>query len=273
MKLVDHLRALLSQFVSKKDGEFISTQGLSTDTFIELSKPTVNGTQTFVAPCNGFLNIGTEARGNVESAGIASWGQIDVTQQYDNQVGYAQDAIIIPLKRGNTQYFSSAGAYRFVRFYKMYGGGNSIPNPILLSIRGGGLCLILSHFLTHLRAKSDCRSLLNMSRMNFRRGVQTGTKQIFLLLRHLTDLFKFAHGGIMGVASQTHRLKQEEERFLVGRCGEVPQNHLTHEHTCLSEKATKSLFNYQLDQVRPLKEESLSLSASVRSLSFGGALC
>lgn len=123
MKLVDYLRALLSQFVSKKDGEFISTQGLSTDTFIEVTKPTVSGAQAFVAPCNGFLCIGTEARGNVVSAGIASWGQMDVSHQYDNQAGYSQDAIIIPLKRGNTQYFSSAGAYRFVRFYKMYGGG------------------------------------------------------------------------------------------------------------------------------------------------------
>ena len=271
MKLVDHLRALLSQFVSKKDGEFISTQGLSTDTFIELSKPTVNGAQTFVAPCNGFLNIGTEARGNVESAGIASWGQIDVTQQYDNQVGYAQDAIIIPLKRGNTLYFSSGGAYRFVRFYKMYGGGNSILSPILRSIQGGLLCLrnTCKLYLTPSLVRQStisCLALQSALRYKLRLKHQSFKKSQLRAMVSLLSMF-----GML----KTFLSEMKTEAQGVGTCGDLTQMVAISEERFRATKASRLLLNGKRQKAlqKSMVQSIFSPKMALGNLSFGGALC
>lgn len=121
MKLTNYLRALFARFVSKSETEFISTQSTPSRNVIDLDIPT-NNELSYTAPSNGFLNIGDEMSNG--SMGITSWGVMDATvysESSSNPSG--QEAVYIPMKKGDTQTLHIWGRARFIRFVKMMGGG------------------------------------------------------------------------------------------------------------------------------------------------------
>lgn len=119
-KLTDHLRALLARFVSKNETEFISTQSTPSRNGIDLDIPT-NNEFSYTAPSNGFLNIADEMSNG--KMGITSWGVMDATVYSESSANGGQDAVYIPMKKGDTQNVIIFGKARFIRFVKMTGGG------------------------------------------------------------------------------------------------------------------------------------------------------
>lgn len=135
-KLTDYLRALLARFVSKNETEFISTQSTPSRNGIDLDIPT-NNELSYTAPSNGFLNIADEMSNG--KMGITSWGVMDATVYSESSSSQGgQDAVYIPMKKGDTQNVIIFGKARFIRFVKMTGGGDK---PLHQLLQGGLLCL------------------------------------------------------------------------------------------------------------------------------------
>ena len=148
MKLVDYLRALLSQFVSKKDTGFIAEQSRPSSVVSRHTVPPTSGSGAhhllMVAPCNGYacLNFsGTQG----------SWGGYyleadgEIATKMHGGAPFAREITkaVRCVKGGNVQthVFSESGTATLIFYSRVGGGSNPILNPILRSIQGGLLCL------------------------------------------------------------------------------------------------------------------------------------
>lgn len=244
--LLKYLRALLARFVSKNETEFISTQSTPSRNGIDLDIPT-NNELSYTAPSNGFLNIADEMSNG--KMGITSWGVMDSTVYSESSASGGQDAVYIPMKKGDTQHVIIYGKARFIRFVKMMGGS-------LALVLGGGLCL--SHFLE----RSAKRLLAMLSQVEQK-----------LQLVSLVVLGGKVSPLQMMVTLLSTQLAQRQQSKLVDDVEQQPSKHTTVFHVCLSQLAKASLLFTTLKERQHRKAKRISSLQSLPfNLSLGGAL-
>ena len=253
MKLVDYLRALLSQFVSKKDTGFIAEQSLPS------ASPVIyDGQLEYVAPKNGWAYGGINAVWE-ESGYVA----LKIGTSYMNQICYSGVGqgggrlFFLPVKKGEKVILEhSSGKPLYLRFFENMGGGN------LAHSIGGVLCLLGSsvHYLK--RSLAVRKVGLVTSRCH-------QIKSLICLLSQIKHKVIQLHamGGLL-------YLRKELEKAFVTLGHRISVAHLMAVGAQLlscSEKANSLTTNS--NQIRQTLEYSSSSPSALYNLSFGGASC
>ena len=124
------LSLLLSRFYSKKDATEIAALALPKHSGgIDIS--ITEGTNTYIAPADGYINFITARNG-----GVNVFGQCLQTNSYPSTNRQAK--AFVPISKGKKISFEIGGETISATFYKLIGGGKALKNALL---QGGGLCL------------------------------------------------------------------------------------------------------------------------------------
>lgn len=142
------LSLLLSRFYSKKDAAEIAALALPNH-LDGIAISITEGTNTYIAPADGYINFVTARNG-----GVNVYGQCLQTNSYPSTNRQAK--AFVPISKGKQIIFEIGGETISATFYKLVGGGYQTLKKLLL--QGGGLCR-LSHWYSSLR-----RSFLSVRR-------------------------------------------------------------------------------------------------------------
>lgn len=124
------LSLLLSKFYSKKDAAEIAALALPNHSDgINIS--ITEGTNTYIAPADGYINFITARNG-----GVNVYGQCLQTNSYPSTNRQAK--AFVPISKGKQIIFEIGGETISATFYKLVGGGSTLKKLLL---QGGGLCL------------------------------------------------------------------------------------------------------------------------------------
>jgi hypothetical protein len=170
------LSLLLSRFYSKKDAAEIAALALPNH-LDGIAISITEGTNTYIAPADGYINFVTARNG-----GVNVYGQCLQTNSYPSTNRQAK--AFVPISKGKQIIFEIGGETISATFYKLVGGGQTLKKLIL---QGGVLC----------RLKHLCNSLRRSSWLVRRRVFRTGrtpTSQIILPFSfHLQKTVLFIH--------------------------------------------------------------------------------
>lgn len=147
------LSLLLSKFYSKKDASEIAALALPNH-LDGIGISITEGTNTYIAPADGYINFITARNG-----GVNVYGQCLQTNSYPSTNRQAK--AFVPISKGKQIIFEIGGETISATFYKLVGGVSALKKFIL---QGGGLCL--SHWYSSLR-RNSCR----VKRNPFRHGI------------------------------------------------------------------------------------------------------
>lgn len=157
------LSLLLSKFYSKKEASEIAALALPNHSdVIDIS--ITEGTNTYIAPADGYINFITARNG-----GVNVYGQCLQTNSYPSTNRQAK--AFVPISKGKKIIFEIGGETISATFYKLVGGGYQTLKKLIL--QGGGLCC-LKHSYSSLRRSSWLarRSGWLISRLIFLRPLQ-----------------------------------------------------------------------------------------------------
>lgn len=144
------LSLLLSKFYSKKDAAEIAALALPNHSDgIDIS--ITEGTNTYIAPADGYINFITARNG-----GVNVYGQCLQTNSYPSTNRQAK--AFVPISKGKKIIFEIGGETITATFYKLVGGGYQTLKKLIL--QGGGLCL---NSLSSSLRRSSCRVRRNGS--------------------------------------------------------------------------------------------------------------
>lgn len=170
------LSLLLSRFYSKKDAAEIAALALPNH-LDGIAISITEGTNTYIAPADGYINFVTARNG-----GVNVYGQCLQTNSYPSTNRQAK--AFVPISKGKQIIFEIGGETISATFYKLIGGVQTLKNALL---QGGVLC----------RLKHLCNSLRRSSWLVRRRVFRTGrtpTSQIILPFSfHLQKTVLFIH--------------------------------------------------------------------------------
>lgn len=125
------LSLLLSRFYSKKDAAEIAALALPNH-LDGIAISITEGTNTYIAPADGYINFITARNG-----GVNVFGQCLQTNSYPSTNRQAK--AFVPISKGKKIIFEIGGETISATFYKLIGGGVSTLKKFIL--QGGGLCL------------------------------------------------------------------------------------------------------------------------------------
>lgn len=144
------LSLLLSKFYSKKDASEIAALALPNH-LDNIAISVTEGTNTYVAPADGYINFITARNG-----GVNVYGQCLQTNSYPSTNRQAK--AFVPISKGKQIIFEISGETISATFYKLIGGGYQALKKLIL--QGGGLCL---NSLSSSLRRSSCRVRRNGS--------------------------------------------------------------------------------------------------------------
>lgn len=124
------LSLLLSRFYSKKDAAEIAALALPNH-LDGIAISITEGTNTYIAPADGYINFITARNG-----GVNVFGQCLQTNSYPSTNRQAK--AFVPISKGKKIIFEIGGETISATFYKLIGGVSTLKKFIL---QGGGLCL------------------------------------------------------------------------------------------------------------------------------------
>ena len=137
------LSLLLSRFYSKKDAAEIAALALPNH-LDGIAISITEGTNTYIAPADGYINFVTARNG-----GVNVYGQCLQTNSYPSTNRQAK--AFVPISKGKQIIFEIGGENISATFYKLVGGGYQTLKKLLL--QGGVLCR-LSRLCNSLRKSS-----------------------------------------------------------------------------------------------------------------------
>lgn len=109
------LSLLLSKFYSKKDAAEIAALALPTHS-VGIDISITEGTNTYIAPADGYINFITARNG-----GVNVYGQCLQTNSYPSTNRQAK--AFVPISKGKIIIFEIGGETISATFYKLVGGG------------------------------------------------------------------------------------------------------------------------------------------------------
>lgn len=253
------LSLLLSKFYSKKDAAEIAALALPNN-LDGIAISITEGTNTYIAPADGYINFVTARNG-----GVNVYGQCLQTNSYPSTNRQAK--AFVPISKGKKIIFEIGGETISATFYKLIGGGESLRDAFL---QGGGLCL---NSLSSSLRRSSCRINVRLSRRGITRRIpepnysllQGRTTILSLPPTALSRLFcakilkgldlALSHKGAVTAKNAQELMRQT---YLDGT-----------RHSSLFKKASGSNFHPRFSA--PLQDVSFCLTKP--NLTVGGASC
>ena len=117
------LSLLLSKFYSKQESGEVAHQAMPSSSSITVSNGGTDSTQSYVAPCDGYLGAEITAEGG--NSFINMWARTS-TLSIGSPTSYGQTKASIPVSKGDVcYYYLSGGTNASVTFIKSIGGGSS----------------------------------------------------------------------------------------------------------------------------------------------------
>ena len=273
MKLVDYLRALLSQFVSKKDTGFIGDQAMpktSSPIVIFDGLTNLEGfSQKYVVPKSGYVTVEGQTNSTMNELYLCVDEQLKVSAMGVN--GWGSRASVSAAKGSSIKIDITGFAYARAIFSETMGGANSILNPIL---QGGLLCLrnTCKLYLKRLSVVRKSGSVISQTLRQANTLTSTlGTSQMMRSgLPPKTATFE-----LLPLMNQTIRLAfilgQHRKGRVLLRQFLVYQERVGERLGVKSRKEKPSLFS--VASLQNIHSLSLFQTKVQSNLSFGGALC
>ena len=261
MKLVDYLRALLSQFVSKNDTGFIVQQNSLKTNASSAFEVVDEG--SFVSTVNGEATLSILVPTKATDFFTIKIGEVVLHQHVVSRDGYLAH-MNIPVSKGERYSINTSVPTVLVRLFGKLGGGN------LVHSLGGVLCLLSSsvHYLNH----SSVARESGLPNKQLRQTQSLDTTQLSVIGKRLslkkTAGFLLNLGQLIYLSSNLERietgLKQVCQTRAVGNTFVFP---------CLFKKVfLKAINSREVCQSQSVESHSTRIVA-LSNLSYGGASC